>query len=170
MMDYEVKAPTEYMVITSHKGMRDGQDHDGLDLRARHGTAIKAFKAGVVFEVKRSDHPNDPTGKYVSILCEHPKEIHKYFHMSEIDPSLQVGQHVSAGQQFALAGSTGNSEGPHLHFEIHRQNGGGQFEPMNPIELYPEHFQKYMDKETGQPVNIDRILKSSTRVDKPRFA
>ena len=166
----KVHPPTEYMVVTSRMGMRDGQSHDGIDLRARHGTAIRAFRPGVIFEVKRSDHPDDPSGKYVTILAQDPEEIHKYFHMSEIDPDLQVGQEVRAGQQFALAGSTGNSDGPHLHFEIHRKNGQGKFEPMDPIALYPEHFHKYMDKETGQPVNIDQILKSSTRVDKPRFA
>ena len=165
-----VAAPTEYMVVTSHKGIRDGQSHDGIDLRARHGTAIKAFKAGFVAEVKRTDSPGDPTGKYVVIICESPMEIHKYFHMSKIDPSLQVGQELQAGQKFAEAGDTGNSKGPHLHFEIHRRDSSGNFQPMDPIELYPDHFGQYIDKEAGQPVNIDSVLKSSTRVSTSRFA
>ena len=165
-----VAPPTEYMVITSHKGMRDGQSHDGVDLRARHGTAIKAFKSGVVFEIKRSDHPDDPSGKFVSILCDSPPEIHKYFHMSEIDPRLEIGQTLFSGDQFALAGSTGNSEGPHLHFEIHRKDNNGNFVAMDPVKLYPDHFSKYMDKETCRPVNIDQILKTNTRVKKSRFA
>ena len=164
MIDKDVAAPTESMGITSHMGPRDGQHHDGLDLRARQGTDIKAFKSGVVFEVKRSDAPDDPAGKYVSILCQRPPEIHKYFHMSAIDPDLEVGQMLNAGDVFALAGSTGNSKGPHLHFEIHRRNIEGFFVPINPLFAYPDHFGKYMDKETGQPVNMDSVLKSNIRV------
>jgi murein DD-endopeptidase MepM/ murein hydrolase activator NlpD len=160
----KVHAPTEFLVVTSHVGPRDGSFHDGLDLRARQGTAIKSFRSGTVVDVKRSTAPDDPVGKYVAVMSTDPEEIHKYFHMDSIDPALSVGQLLNAGDQFAIAGSTGNSNGPHLHFELHRRNGDGEFAAVNPIDAYPDHFGNYIDKETGEPVNIDRILKLNTRV------
>ena len=49
----------------------------------------------------------------------------RYAHMSQI--GVSVGQTITGGQQLGLAGSTGRSTGPHLHFEVRK--GGSAIDP-----------------------------------------
>jgi murein DD-endopeptidase MepM/ murein hydrolase activator NlpD len=86
--------------------------HSGIDLAAPTGTPIYAANSGnVLFAgVSRWGYGNLVVlehGAYISTL---------YGHMSAI--SVGCGQFVAAGQVVGLVGSTGNSSGPHLHFEI----------------------------------------------------
>ena len=184
---------TDYNVITSRFGMRDNpvtgktQMHHGVDKRAREGTPIKAFKGGTVTKVVRDYTEGTGPGKHVFIKDPKTNEIHSYYHLSKINDDLKVGDSVSSGDQFGLAGSTGGSAGAHLHFEIHQQNKDGVYKPVDPIKAYPEFFKQYTEKatgkpvtinqsagtdinqsaETGNPLEIDKILKSSTRIKKP---
>jgi len=163
---FEVASPTRYNVITSPVGMRVGKDgkehmHEGLDLRAPEGAPIFAFAPGVVKKVVRNYQEGTGPGKYVVVQNEDTGEMHKYFHLSKIADDIQVGQKLESNQQFGLSGSTGNSRGPHLHFEVHRQNESGEYKPINPLEAYPEHFGAYRDKATGEQVNLSKILKDN---------
>jgi len=94
--------------------------HTGLDIGAASGTPIKAAADGVV---KNSSW----MGTYGNlVIISHGNGIETYYaHCSKL--LVKVGQRVSAGDTIALVGSTGNSTGPHLHFEVRINN-----QPVNP--------------------------------------
>ena len=104
--------------ITSRFGERSSirsSAHTGLDLAAPSGTPIKAAASGtVIFSGTSGSY-----GKIVKIKCDNGYEMW-YAHCSKL--YVSVGQRVSAGDKISAVGSTGNSTGPHLHFEI-RKNG-----------------------------------------------
>jgi len=104
------------------------RQHDGIDLPAVTGTPITAVASGTVVKAGRNG------GYGFSVLLRHdptPPDTTGYFtryaHMSK-EPKLKVGQRVEGGDYLGPVGSTGYSEGPHLHFEVLR-NG----DPVNPL-------------------------------------
>ncbi|KNB52052.1 M23 family metallopeptidase [Streptomyces caatingaensis] len=90
--------------------------HSGQDLVVPTGTPVKAVHRGVV--VKAGPNGGGDGAAYGNaIVIKHDDNTYsQYAHLSSI--AVQVGQSVTAGQQIGLSGSTGNSSGPHLHFEI----------------------------------------------------
>lgn len=103
--------------------IRDGRWHKGVDLAAPVGTPIYAADSGVVTISKLSDS----YGYYVVI--DHQNGLKTlYAHNSSL--LVKEGDIISKGQQIALSGNTGNSTGPHLHFEIH----------SNDVAVNPEIF------------------------------
>lgn len=104
--------------ITSRYGSREAirdHTHQGLDIATKTGTPIKAAADGTVTF-------SDEQGGYGNlIIINHGNGIQTYYgHCSKL--YAKEGQKVNAGDVIAAVGSTGNSTGPHLHFEI-RQNG-----------------------------------------------
>ena len=89
------------------------ETHAGLDIAVPIGAAIRAAGGGIVAEVGE-----DPEyGRFV--ILDHPDDYQSlYGHASRL--LVHEGDTVAAGQVIALAGSTGRSTGPHLHFEIRR--------------------------------------------------
>ncbi|MFD7627478.1 peptidoglycan DD-metalloendopeptidase family protein [Streptomyces sp. NPDC059851] len=85
--------------------------HTGVDFIASSGTTVKAVGAGTVV----SAGWGGSYGNEVVIRHEDGK-YSQYAHLSQL--SVSVGQSVSGGQTIGLSGSTGNSTGPHLHFEV----------------------------------------------------
>lgn len=106
-------------VITSRYGSNDSvrdHTHAGLDIAAPYGTTIKAAAAGTV---TFSGNAGDGFGNYV--IVSHGNGVTTvYAHCSEL--LVSAGQSVSQGEAIARVGSTGNSTGNHLHFEV-RKNG-----------------------------------------------
>lgn len=104
--------------ITSDFGIRndpfDGKKarHEGTDIAAPKGTKIVAAAGGTVSYVGYDD---DGYGKYLKITHS-DKVMTLYAHCSEI--LVSKGDNITAGQTIALVGSTGQSTGNHLHFEI----------------------------------------------------
>jgi hypothetical protein len=94
------------------------RNHQGLDLAAPPGTEVYATRDGIVTE-----RGEDPVyGKYV--IIQHGENwASLYGHLSEITTDLQ--RSVRSGSLIGKVGSTGQSTGPHLHFEI-RQYGRAQ--------------------------------------------
>lgn len=103
-------------VITSRFGIRDSENkeingyHTGLDIASDKGTLIYASMQGIVDEVSSvGDY-----GNHVKIRCNNVTTL--YAHCEKI--YVTQGQIVAQGQTIGTVGSTGNSTGPHLHFEI----------------------------------------------------
>lgn len=93
--------------------------HTGVDYAAPHGAPVVAAADGVV----TSTGWNGAYGNQVKIQHEDGTTT-TYAHMSSINVS--VGQSVRAGDQVGKIGSTGNSTGPHLHFELLSPDGSFQ--------------------------------------------
>jgi len=120
------KHPTEmpiesYPYLSSSYGWRrnpfNGQlsRHEGLDFSAPQGTPIRAATGGVV----RTVTMQSGYGKMVEV--DHGEGlITRYAHAKVI--LVKVGELVMRGQMIARVGSTGLSTGPHLHFEVRRDD------------------------------------------------
>jgi murein DD-endopeptidase MepM/ murein hydrolase activator NlpD len=109
--------------LTSKFGRRWGRMHKGIDIAGPVGTPIEAAADGTV--IAAGWH----SGGYGNLVeIRHiDGTTTRYGHNSRL--SVSVGQTVRQGQQVAEMGSTGNSTGSHLHFEI-RPSGGSAVNPM----------------------------------------
>ena len=100
--------------ITSRYGERSSlrrSTHTGLDIACTTGTDIKVVSNGTVtFSGKKGSYGN-------LIIIDHGNSVETWYgHCSKL--YAKVGDTVTAGDVIAAVGSTGNSTGPHLHFEI----------------------------------------------------
>jgi murein DD-endopeptidase MepM/ murein hydrolase activator NlpD len=108
--------------VTSCYGGRWGVLHAGVDLAAPAGTRVRAVGAGRVV----SAGWNYP-GYGISVLINHGNgTLTHYAHLSAAN--VRPGDRVAAGKVIGREGSTGDSTGPHLHFEVHR----GRWHQINP--------------------------------------
>ena len=109
--------------ITSNYGGRWGRMHNGIDIGASIGTPIKASDTGVViFSGNKGSYGN-------LIKIDHKNGYVTYYaHCSRL--AVSEGETVTQGQIIGYVGNTGNSTGPHCHFEI-QQNGT----PLNPLNF-----------------------------------
>lgn len=97
--------------VSSPFGSRWGRMHNGIDISGSHGNPVYAVGPGHV----SSACWNGGYGN--TIIISHGNNVQTlYAHLSSIN--VQVGQTVNQGQLIGRVGSTGNSTGPHLHFEI----------------------------------------------------
>ncbi|WP_240135686.1 transglycosylase family protein [Streptomyces sp. MUM 178J] len=92
--------------------------HTGVDFPVPTGTAVKAVAPGHVV----SAGWEGPYG-YQVVIRHTDGRYSQYAHLSAL--SVRPGQQVNSGQRIARSGSTGNSTGPHLHFEVRTAPGYG---------------------------------------------
>jgi murein DD-endopeptidase MepM/ murein hydrolase activator NlpD len=104
-----------YIAPLSHYTRSQGiHGYNAVDLAAPRGTPIMAAAAGDVV-VARSGGWNGGYGSYVVIQHDNGSQT-LYGHMSEVD--VYDGQHVQQGEIIGKVGTSGESTGPHVHFEI----------------------------------------------------
>ena len=99
--------------------------HYGMDFSARKGTPIYATGNGTV---KRADNRSSGFGKHIRI--DHGfGYVSLYAHLSKYN--VRRGQKVKRGDIIGFVGNTGRSRGPHLHYEILKDN-----KKINPLNFY----------------------------------
>jgi murein DD-endopeptidase MepM/ murein hydrolase activator NlpD len=143
-------------IPTSGFRTADRPNHDGIDIAAPKGTVIHAASAGTVVTVLcnvdgSSQPPNggpspcDHDGGLNVSGCGWHVEIRhpgatttRYCHMLTA-PAVRVGQIVTAGQPIGAVGTSGNSSGPHLHFEVHTGYPANSGNAINPQPFLINH-------------------------------
>jgi murein DD-endopeptidase MepM/ murein hydrolase activator NlpD len=113
--------------------------HSGLDIGAPSGTPVVATAAGTII----SAGWNGGYGKAI-IIQHNGVQQTLYGHLSEI--SVEAGQTIEQGTVIGLVGSTGNSTGPHLHFEsrMSTSNGWIAVDPSDEIQYAVDNLRRSM--------------------------
>lgn len=128
-------APVKGYAVNSPFGPRQlpGQamrNHEGVDIAAPQGTGVFVAAEGSVL---RTGYDAAGYGRFVEI--RHPNGMSTlYGHLSRLD--VASGDRVEGGQRIGLVGSTGRSTGPHLHFEVRRED-----RQVNPVKVMGREFQ-----------------------------
>lgn len=123
--------------------------HFGMDFTAKRGTPVYATGNGVV---KRADSRSSGFGKHIRI--DHGfGYISLYAHLSKYN--VRRGQKVKRGDIIGFVGNTGRSAGPHLHYEIIKDN-----KKINPLNFYygnlsPEEFEAFLTQSKQENQSLD---------------
>ncbi|MEB8341045.1 M23 family metallopeptidase [Streptomyces endophyticus] len=105
--------------------------HSGQDFAVSVGTDVSAVHGGTVVKAG-GNGAGDGAAYGNAIVIKHSDGTYsQYAHLSRID--VKVGDTVSTGDHIALSGDTGNSSGPHLHFEIRTTADYGS--AVNPVNF-----------------------------------
>ena len=101
--------------VTSPFGGRDGGRHDGIDVQAPVGTAVRVARDGqVLYAGALRGYGNlvivDHGAGFATVYAHNQRNL------------VKVGDRVRSGQSIATLGSTGQTSGPHLHFEVRKHN------------------------------------------------
>ena len=137
--------PLEYRRISSgfdenrfHPILEERRPHYGVDYAAATGTPVMATGDGEV--VRRGRH-----GGYGNLVeLRHANGFRTlYAHLNGFASGLNVGDRVSQGEVIGYVGQTGMATGPHLHYELHRDD-----QPMDPLSV---------DIPAGEPIPSERM-------------
>ncbi|MFG2983343.1 M23 family metallopeptidase [Streptomyces sp. NPDC048258] len=103
--------------------------HSGQDFAVPVGTPVKAAAAGTVVKAGPNGGGDGPAYGNAIVIKHANNTYSQYAHLSKI--KVRIGQKVAVNQNVALSGNTGNSSGPHLHFEIRTTPNYGS--AVNPV-------------------------------------
>ncbi|MFK4145517.1 M23 family metallopeptidase [Streptomyces sp. NPDC004065] len=109
--------------------------HSGQDFAVPIGTEVVAAHGGTVVKAGPYGGGDGPAYGNAIVIKHANGQYSQYAHLSRID--VKVGQVVATGQHIALSGNTGNSTGPHLHFEIRTTPNYGS--AVNPVAFLRSH-------------------------------
>jgi lipoprotein NlpD len=124
--DRQFAWPVTAGMVSSPFGIRNGVMHDGIDIAANTGTAVRAADDGTVIFAGRLRGYGDVvilqhSGGYVTVYGHNERNL------------VRDGEKVVRGQEIAELGETGRATGPNLHFEV-RFHG----QPQNPLAFLPQ--------------------------------
>lgn len=109
---------------------RPGHTHQGQDIPAPTGTPVVAPRGGLV---KFVGFQKGGAGNYVVLHGEGEDLDFVFMHLRDGSLLVKQGDRVATGQPIAEVGSTGESSGPHLHFEIWKGAWGQGGKPIDPL-------------------------------------
>src|SRR5262249_2387782 len=141
-----LRFPLEFTSITSyftdsrfHPILKTNVPHTGVDFAAQRGTPVRAVGDGVIAEAGW----NGSYGKAIDKKHD-PIYMSRYAHLDSFAPGIRAGTAVIKGQVIGYVGSTGRSTGPHLHFELYKDQ-----QYINPLSVdFPaeESIEPYLQK------------------------
>jgi murein DD-endopeptidase MepM/ murein hydrolase activator NlpD len=102
--------------LTSKFGKRWGKKHEGIDVSAPRGTPIRSVQSGIVIH-----SGNSVTGYGNMVIVAHKGGYASVYAHNKRNLASE-GDIIQRGQVIAEVGSTGHSTGPHLHFELRKNN------------------------------------------------
>lgn len=127
-----LRFPLEFSAITSHFTesrfhpiLRTNLPHTGVDFAAQRGTPVRSVGDGIVAEAGW----NGGYGKAIDIKHDSTYSS-RYAHLDSFAEGIQPGVSVTKGQIIGFVGSTGRSTGPHLHFELYKDQ-----QYINPLSI-----------------------------------
>jgi murein DD-endopeptidase MepM/ murein hydrolase activator NlpD len=127
-----LRFPVEFTNITSkfsesrfHPVLKTSLPHTGVDFAAERGTPVRAVGDGVINQAGW----NGSYGKLVEIQHDDSFTT-RYAHLSGYGSGIRKGSLVKKGQVIGFVGSTGRTTGPHLHFELYKDQ-----QYVNPLSL-----------------------------------
>ncbi|MEV5316958.1 M23 family metallopeptidase [Streptomyces sp. NPDC052687] len=113
----------------AQNGARWQSTHSGQDFAVPTGTKVVAAHGGTVVKAGGNGAGDGPAYGNAVVIKHGNGTYSQYAHLSTIN--VRIGQIVKTGQQIARSGNTGNSSGPHLHFEIRTSpNYGTAIDPV----------------------------------------
>ena len=116
--------------ISSRFGKRSGSFHEGLDIRARPGTPVYAAHDG---KVVYSGKGLSGYGRLVAIRGDGIMTVYAHNSKNFVDKY----EYVKRGDQIAESGDSGDTTGPHLHFEVRLVNQQGRYHAVDPMAFFP---------------------------------
>lgn len=144
--------PTEGALISGfglrfHPILKYRRMHEGLDFSANMGDAIYATGDGVVKIASRQ-------GTFGNlVVIDHGYEYETYYaHLSAFAKGIRPGVSVKRGEKIGLAGTSGRSVGPHLHYEVHKK--GKALDPINFL---------FADTSPAEYLNMRRVAEKNTK-------
>lgn len=112
-----------------NSGDRWVSTHSGQDFAVPTGTAVRAVHEGTVVKAGGYGAGDGPAYGNAVVIKHSNGTYTQYAHLSKV--KVSVGQQVKTGERVALSGNTGNSSGPHLHFEVRTTpDYGSSVDPM----------------------------------------
>ncbi|MCX4866325.1 M23 family metallopeptidase [Streptomyces sp. NBC_00257] len=110
-------------------GSRWAHKHSGQDFAVPIGTKVEAAHGGTVVKAGPNGGGDGPAYGNAVVIKHADGTYSQYAHLSKIE--VRIGEAVKTGEKIALSGNTGNSSGPHLHFEIrHTADYGSAVNPV----------------------------------------
>ncbi|MBU1383800.1 MAG: M23 family metallopeptidase [Alphaproteobacteria bacterium] len=133
-------APLKGYAVNSGYGLRRlageaaARHHKGVDIAAPRGTSVFVASEG---EVLNTGYDGGGYGRFIEV--RHPNGMSTlYAHLSRVD--VARGDRLGEGERIGLVGSTGRSTGPHLHFEVRRND-----RQVNPMSVLGQAFEIKVD-------------------------
>jgi|AntRauTorcE11898_2_1112593.scaffolds.fasta_scaffold02026_5 murein DD-endopeptidase MepM/ murein hydrolase activator NlpD len=147
--------PTEGALISGyglrfHPILQYRRMHEGLDFSANTGDAIYATGAGVIKKASRE-------GTFGNlVIIDHGYGFETYYaHLSAFPKGIKSGATVNRGDKIGFAGTSGQSVGPHLHYEVHKNEKS--VDPLNYLfaDTSPAEFLKYKNISARSTKSLD---------------
>ncbi|MER5632725.1 M23 family metallopeptidase [Streptomyces nitrosporeus] len=126
------KTPVSKYVLSATYGTggdRWSNKHSGQDFAVPIGTKVVAAHSGTVVKAGPNGGGDGPAYGNAIVIKHANGKYSQYAHLSKIQ--VKIGEKVNTGEKIALSGNTGNSSGPHLHFEIRTTANYGS--AINPV-------------------------------------